>query len=89
MKRKKVRDSIPEQFATYEEAAEFWDRHDTTDYPEAFRTVKVQADLHSRHLEVEIEPQVENLLRSQARRRRLSVVQLVNRILRQALTTSA
>jgi len=30
-------DPIPEEFATYEEAAEFWDTHDTTDYPDAFR----------------------------------------------------
>jgi predicted transcriptional regulator len=31
---------IPEEFTSYEEAAEFWDSHDTTDYPDAFRTVE-------------------------------------------------
>lgn len=29
-------DPIPEEFASYEEAAEFWDTHDTTDYPDDF-----------------------------------------------------
>jgi len=33
--RKRV-DPIPEEFASYEEAAEFWDTHDTTDYPKLF-----------------------------------------------------
>ena len=30
---------IPEEFASREEAAEFWDAHDTTDYPDSFETV--------------------------------------------------
>ena len=34
-------DPIPTEFASYEEAAEFWDTHDTSDYPSAFRTGKV------------------------------------------------
>lgn len=42
-KRKQV-DPIPEEFASYEEAAEFWDTHDTTDYPESFETVSVEAE---------------------------------------------
>jgi hypothetical protein len=25
-------DPLPEEFGSYEEAAEFWDTHDTTDY---------------------------------------------------------
>lgn len=36
--KKKRIDPVPEQFATYEEAAEFWDKHDTTDYPNLFST---------------------------------------------------
>ena len=26
-------DPLPDEFSSYEEAAEFWDTHDTTDYP--------------------------------------------------------
>jgi len=41
-------DPIPEEFAGYEEAAEFWDTHDTTDYPDAFRTVDMIAEFRRR-----------------------------------------
>jgi len=33
-------DPIPDEFASYEEAGEFWDSHATTDYPENFRAVE-------------------------------------------------
>jgi hypothetical protein len=49
MSRKKKVDPIPEQFASYEQAAEFWDKHDTTDYPDQFRTVKVVSEFRNRH----------------------------------------
>ena len=51
MSKKKTVEPIPEQFNSYEEAADFWDTHDTTDYPEAFRTVKVTAELKRRRYE--------------------------------------
>jgi len=37
---KKKIDPVPEHFATYDEAAEFWDTHDTIDYSEIFRTIE-------------------------------------------------
>jgi hypothetical protein len=37
-------DPIPDEFASYEEAAEFWDTHDTTDYLSSFETVSVDAE---------------------------------------------
>jgi len=40
MNKQKRVEPIPEEFASYEEAAEFWDAHDTTDYPDAFRWLK-------------------------------------------------
>jgi len=42
--RKKCVDQIPGEFENYEEAAEFWDTHDTMDYPNAFQTVEVQEE---------------------------------------------
>ena len=48
-------DPIPEEFASYEAAAAFWDAHDTTDYPEAFETVQVEAKLEGRRFEVELD----------------------------------
>lgn len=35
-------DPTPENFDSYEDAAEFWDTHDTTDYLDEFKTVKTQ-----------------------------------------------
>jgi len=29
-------DPIPDEFTSYDEAAEFWDSHDTMDYPDGF-----------------------------------------------------
>jgi hypothetical protein len=51
--RKKHVDPIPEEFASYEEAAEFWDSHDTTDYPDAFRTVEAVVELRRRRYEAD------------------------------------
>jgi len=60
---------IPEEFDSYEEAAEFWDTHDTTDYPDAFRTVDVETTFRGRYYEIEIEADVVEVLQAQARRK--------------------
>jgi len=56
--KKKAPDSIPDEFATYEAAADFGDRHDTTDDPAAFRTVNVTNRFRGRRFEIEIEGDV-------------------------------
>lgn len=48
---KKHVDPIPDEFASCEEAAEFWDSHDTLDYPGAFRSVEVETEFRGRHVE--------------------------------------
>jgi len=35
-------DPVPDDFESYEVAAEFWDTHDTTDYPELLVTVELE-----------------------------------------------
>ncbi len=74
MSTKKDVDPIPEEFDSYEKAAEFWDTHDTTDCPDAFRTVDVESEFRSRHYEVELEEEVIRKLRAQARKRELLLV---------------
>lgn len=87
MKGKKKRiDPIPDEFASYEEAAEFWGTHDTTDYPEVFQAVNVQAELRRRHYEVEIEEDVIKILREQAQKRGVPLSRLVSDMLRQQLS---
>ncbi len=41
----KKRDPLPEHFASLEEAAEFWNTHDSADYEEYFVEVDVEVDL--------------------------------------------
>ena len=87
MRKQKQIDPIPDKFSTYEEAAEFWDTHDTTDYPDAFRTVEVKSELRQRHCEVEIDSDVMKKLRARARRKRVSLGNLASDLLRQQLSS--
>jgi len=83
-KRKPV-EPIPEEFSSYEKAAEFWDTHDTTDYLEESHPVTVKSEFRGRHYEIEIEASVAESLRSQARRRGVSPSHLASDLLRQQL----
>lgn len=89
MSKKKRVDLIPEEFTSYEEAAEFWDTHDTTDYPDAFRTVKVTTEFRGRHYEVELEADVVRVLRAQARKKGLTVSRLASDLLRRQVVSSS
>ena len=81
-------DPIPEQFESYEEAAEFWDTHDTTDYPEAFQTVEATTKFRRRFHEIEIDADVAKVLRTQARRKKTTVTRLASELLRKQLQRS-
>jgi hypothetical protein len=83
-------DPIPDEFATYEDAAAFWDTHDTTDYPDAFQTVEVEeAALRQRRYEVEIDEDVLHMLQEQARKRDLPISRLASDLLRQQLLSTS
>lgn len=88
MRKRKRIDPLPEEFTSYAEAAQFWDSHDTTDYPGAFRTVKVVSRLRNRHYEIPIAPDVVRALQARARRKRVTLAQLASDLLRQRLRTS-
>ena len=87
-KRKHV-DPIPEQFASYEEAAEFWDTHDTTDYPDSFDTVSVQAQFRRRRYEVEIDEETMKVLNEQAEKCGLPVSNVLSELLREKFRPAA
>lgn len=76
-------DPIPEEFGSYEEAAEFWDNHDTTDYPENFETVSVDSELRGRRYEIEIDEELMRVLSVQAQERGVAVSKLVSDLLRE------
>lgn len=83
-KPKKV-DPIPEEFSSYEAAAEFWDTHDTTDYLDDFETVPLEAELKQRHFEVEIDDDLMEVLYQQAQEKGVAISELVNDVLREKL----
>jgi hypothetical protein len=85
MPREKRVDPIPEEFASYEEAAEFWDTHDPEDYPDAFRPVKAPVELRRRRYKIEIDENVFAMLCEQARLKGITITQLANRMLRRQL----
>lgn len=87
MRKQKPIDPIPDEFSSYEEAADFWDTHDTTDYPDAFRTVEVKSELRQRRYEVEIDSDVMKKLRARAKRKRVSLGNLASDLLRRQLST--
>lgn len=87
MSKKKDVEPIPEEFDNYEEAAEFWDTHDTTHYPDAFHTVEVESEFRSRHYEVELEEEVIRQLRTQARQKGVTVSRLASDMLREQLVS--
>ncbi len=86
---KKHVDPTPEHFSSYEEAAEFWDTHDTTDYLDEFRTVEVASELRVRHFEVEIEEDVVKALQDKARQQGVTIGHLASVLLRQQLGVAA
>jgi len=86
---KKHIDPTPEHFDTYEEAGEFWDTHDTTDYLDEFRTVPYTSALRARHFEVEIEEDVLKALQDKAKRQGVPIDQLASDLLRQQLEEAA
>ena len=86
MSRKKQIDPIPEEFNSAEEAGAFWDAHDTTRYPGAFRTVRVVAELRNRHYEIPIEADVVKTLKARARKAGVSMGHLASDLLRRQLT---
>ena len=87
MRKKKVIDPIPEEFPSYEAAADFWDDHDTTDYPDTLKTVNVACKFRRRRFEIEIEGDVVTALRERARRRGVTVGRLASSLLRRQLVS--
>lgn len=81
-------DPIPEQFTSYEDAADFWDTHDTTDYQDTFHTIKVQVQLRKRHYAVELDEDVAQLLRRQAKELGVTASYLASDLLRQRLSSA-
>ena len=71
-------DPLPQRFKSLEEAAEFWDTHDLTDYWHLTREAKFQVDLQRRVFLTPLEPEVAKKLTEYARKRGVSTETLIN-----------
>jgi hypothetical protein len=84
-KRDKKIEPIPDEFSSYEEAAEFWDTHDTADYPEAFVDVNFDVKLQGRRFEIDIDEDVMELLKKEAKRTHMRPGKLASKLLKKGL----
>lgn len=86
MRRKdKPKDKLPETFSSYEEAGEFWDTHDSTDYLEHLIPVEADVELKRRHFEIEVDEDVIKALDKRARTKKISPGKLANDLLKRQL----
>lgn len=74
-----------QDFSSYEEAAKFWENHDTTDFLNEFETVEAEVSLKHRRYEVEIDADLMSQLTQQAHQRGVAVKILVSELLREKL----
>ena len=74
----KHRDPLPEHFKTIEEAAEFWDTHDSTDYEEYMKDVEFEVDIKRRTYLISLDSELYHKVRAIARRRGVPAEKLVN-----------
>jgi len=86
--KKKRIDPIPDEFSSYEEAAEFWDSHDTTDYLGVSRPVKTVSEFRGRRFEIEIEASVAQALRLRAKQKGVTLSRLANDLLQRQLVVT-
>jgi len=77
-------DSLPEDFGSLEAAEEFWEAHDTTDYPSK-KVEDVNIDIQTMTLELQLESKVAYRLLKIADEKGISIDALVNALLKSGL----
>lgn len=71
-------DPLPEHFASLEEAAEFWDTHDSADYEEFMRDVECEVDIKTRQYLISLDADLFHKVKSIAQAKGISSETLVN-----------
>jgi hypothetical protein len=80
---RKARDPLPKHFRTLEQAAAFWDAHDSGEYEEYFKDVDVEVNLRREVFLVSLQGDLYRKVRSIARRRRVSPARLLHQWVRE------
>jgi hypothetical protein len=83
------RDPIPDRFVSIEEAAEFWDTHDLTDYADQVEEVAATIALQRRRHLVALAPELAAQIGVEAKRQGISTETLINLWLSERLRSSA
>ena len=83
-----ARDPIPENFETVDELDEFWSTHSFADYDDLLREVHFNILLEEGE-KISIDPLLAEEIRKHARRRNISVDELVNQWLSEKLKEAA
>lgn len=78
IKERKHRDPLPEHFASVEEAAEFWDTHDSADYEEFMQDVECEVDIKRRTYLVSLDGDLYRKVRAIAQEKGVPADALVN-----------
>jgi predicted DNA binding CopG/RHH family protein len=78
-------DPLPEEFASEDEAAEFWETHSLTDYEESLQPVDFEADIQRRHFEIEVDEESFAALCRTAQKQNKPVKDLASEILKRNL----
>jgi predicted HicB family RNase H-like nuclease len=86
---KNKRDPIPKHFSSGEEAADFWDSHDLTDYLDLTKEVQVEADIKRRVFLTALEPSLAHQLTEIAHKQGISTETLINVWLKEKVEATA
>lgn len=78
-------EKIPEEFKTYEEAADFWDTHDSTEYLDNLEEIEMEVDVQKRHYLIEVDMNIAKILQESASKKGISASSLANEILQKQL----
>ena len=74
-------------FKTYEDAADWFDTHDMSNYEDRMQPVDFQLDLRKNRNWVELEGEIAKNVRQLAKKQRIPTRRLVNELLKERLET--
>ncbi|HGJ66141.1 TPA: ribbon-helix-helix protein, CopG family [bacterium] len=84
MSKRKI-EEIPAEFATYEEAGEFWDSHDSMDYADFLEDAEIEFNLHKRHYLIEIKEETAEKLQKIIKEKGISTSEFLEELLEKQL----
>lgn len=79
------KDPIPDEFASLEEAGEFWDTHSAADYWEEMEEVEMEFNIQRRTFLLPVQDSMYQRLRKKAKKEKRSVEEMLNMLLEREL----